>query len=568
MRGLDIKDLHDYYDFSIFIDDKIDTIRNEILSGKYTADTPLIYKLEKKLGISRHLMIPAPSDALVFQTISNELGKDLKRKSPTTKAYFSRDKSYLPLPHQYYKSSDDIWPKLWRKFQEDIFEFSKSYKYLVVSDIANYFDNIGLRELRHVISSRFDTPEEVLDLLFKIIEELSWKPDYLPFSLKGLPTINIEAPRLLAHILLFEVDEVLQELTNGSFVRWMDDINFGVDDNDTAHKVLGDVNDVLKSRGLALNLAKTKVYTAAKAAEHFFFDDNIYLDKFNDRIKEGKEAKGRLASELERKFKKHLRNSELKNWDKITKRFFTSAGNLGTTRLLKYSFNLFSTKPGIRSNILLYLFKLGYGEHTSNLVHTLIREVKRYDDVTLFMLCNLLTDWRIPRNKKSKIFIKETEKLLLKLDSNFEIYCYLWFGAKYSSNRVYFNTILNKRKIWSKDSFLSRQVTAVLPRLWYVKKKNIDNLLDDQMKKGLFDVTSVAVNVHYLAEIDSYPVSLREYLFPRKKSKVYPLQKFLILLNVLYSEKFRSDSKFKDKVYKYIDDPWYIYRLDHFYKKV
>ena len=144
------------------------------------------------------------------------------------------------------------------KFQKEIWKFSKAYRFLVSTDVTNYFDNIGLRELRHVISAIAKTKEVYLDLLFSLIEDLSWNPDYLPTSHKGLPTIDIEAPRLLAHALLFEVDYVLKKRTKNSFVRWMDDINFGVSERRTANIVLGEINDVLKSRGLALNLAKTK----------------------------------------------------------------------------------------------------------------------------------------------------------------------------------------------------------------------------------------------------------------------------------------------------------------------
>jgi len=125
---------------------------------------------------------------------------------------------------------------------------------LVTTDLTNYFDNIGLRELRHVISAIVKTKEVHLDLLFCLIEGLCWNPDYLPTTHKGLPTINIEAPRLLAHALLFEVDYVLKKRTKDSFVRWMDDINFGVSNLRSAKVILGEISDVLKSRGLALGI--------------------------------------------------------------------------------------------------------------------------------------------------------------------------------------------------------------------------------------------------------------------------------------------------------------------------
>ena len=47
-----------------------------------------------------------------------------------------------------------------------------------------------------------------------------------------------------------EIDEILNKLSNGNCVRWMDDINFGIDTEDNAHIILGSINDVLKSRGL------------------------------------------------------------------------------------------------------------------------------------------------------------------------------------------------------------------------------------------------------------------------------------------------------------------------------
>ncbi len=281
MRQLDILDLHDYYDFNFNIENRAKEIRNQVLKGQYKSASPLIYQLEKKFGICRHMMIPSPSDALVFQTITEHLAPLVKDATPTDKAYYSRDKHQLKLPHELQTGSPSPapWFVLWPEFQKDIMKFSTDHEYLVVTDVTNYFDNIGLRELRHIVSSRIKADEVVLDLLFKIIEQLSWVPDYLPTSLKGLPTINLEAFRLLPHMMMFEVDEILDSMTEGSFVRWMDDIDFGVDSIDRAHEVLGGVNDVLKSRGLALNLGKTAIYTAVEAKKHFLFEENQYLGK-------------------------------------------------------------------------------------------------------------------------------------------------------------------------------------------------------------------------------------------------------------------------------------------------
>ena len=100
MRSLDILDLHDYYDFNLAVEDRAKEIISLILRGQYSATPPLIFRLEKKYGICRHIMIPSPSDALVFQTITEFLATHLEEVTPTKKAFYSRDKHHLKLPHE------------------------------------------------------------------------------------------------------------------------------------------------------------------------------------------------------------------------------------------------------------------------------------------------------------------------------------------------------------------------------------------------------------------------------------------------------------------------------------
>ena len=69
LRNQSIIDLHDYYDFNLTIEAQADTIVERVLGGQYRAEVPVIYKQEKKLGICRHMMVPSPSDALVFQVL-------------------------------------------------------------------------------------------------------------------------------------------------------------------------------------------------------------------------------------------------------------------------------------------------------------------------------------------------------------------------------------------------------------------------------------------------------------------------------------------------------------------
>lgn len=563
MRQLDILDLHDYYDFNFNIEDRASEVRNQVLKGQYKSTSPLIYRLEKKYGICRHIMIPSPSDALVFQTITEYLAPLVKDATPTEKAYYSRDKHQIKLPHQLEGESAYPWFILWPRFQKEILHFSKKCDYLVVTDVTNFFDNIGLRELRHIVSSRIKAEEVILDLLFNIIEQLSWVPDYLPVSLKGLPTINLEAFRILPHMMLFEIDEVLNDQTKGNFVRWMDDIDFGVDSKDEAHEILSKVNDVLKSRGLALNIAKTKIYTSLEAQKNFLFDENKYLDKFQKKkITDPNFKKNR--TDFLKKFRHRLKKSELRNWDRVTKRYLKIGGDFGIIELRRYCGKLFKEQPGIRPSILYYLSLLGFSKANANMILSLVRETKRFDDVTLFQFVKIATELKVPINSIGQDFINSFRKLLSRTRSNFDLYCRLWFGAKYDRPHQLLNLIERTKTQWMNEQFLARQVISIMPRIYRFKPETAIHIIDDQLSSGPRDAASVASNIQNLLKLKRLDKRLTSYLFPQTVQKIYPLPKFLILLTILSSDKLPKSYKKRIKIRTLITDPWYLYWLDEY----
>lgn len=566
LRSMDVLDLHDYYDFNYRIEERAKDISKRVLAGRYKSRPPLIYKVEKKFGICRHLMIPNPSDSLVLQAIVESIADEIRKSEIEGKAYYSRDKHNVKMPHEAQEPGEYEmrWPEQWKAFQKDILNFTEAYKYLVVTDLTNYFDNIGIRELRHIISSRVSTHEVTLDFLFSLIEQLSWNPDYLPTSLKGLPTINLEAPRLLAHALLFEVDEILDVKTKGSFVRWMDDINFGVNDVDTACDILGSVNDVLKSRGLALNLAKTTIYTVDEAERHFLVSENGYLDSFEIIDKNHKDYKVKEA-ELFSEFKKHLKNKHLQNWAKVTKRFLTVAGKIGSSKFITYAVKLFKKQPGIRAHVTYYLQNIGPIKKSRDAVLKLLNEISYYDDVTLFHISKLITTWEIKRDQQGIDFVTEVLKLLSKPKMPFDLYCYLWVAAKYARPSHLLSVIKSNKSLWEHEPFITRQVVSVLPRVRPFKSDVVDQMLLEQISIGPEDAASVAHNILFLERVTDLDKKLKPYMFPDIPPSKYPLPKFLILLTLLESEDMRKNNKFLGLVSDHIKDPWMKHWINEYY---
>lgn len=408
--------------------------------------------------------------------------------------------------------------------------------------------------------------EALVDLLFRIIEEISWKPDYLPYSNRGLPTSNLEGVRLLAHSFLFEMDEIIKQKTNNSFTRWMDDVIIGVDTKKEAVEIISEISDLLKSRGLALNISKTSIYSSSDGFYHFLMDTNKYLDKFDQDI----EAKLKVdLSELEKKFKEHLKDAKPKYWEKVAKRFITAFGKTKSIRLLKYVKTLYIDFPSLRVNLIIYLNNLGYSDKTGKIVIDILKEISLFDDISLYQVCSLLTTWNIPDNENSKIFIKEVGDLIdsisFKRKTSFDYYCSLWFRAKYNHPEQLLRFITKYEGIWQRDSFLRRQVTCVLSRVLLFDRNKVTNILNSQLSSGITNTISAALTILEFANLESVNKKLASYIFFDSKTKFYPLQKFLVLCSVLNSEKVRINESIKKKVLTTVTDKYYLKWLDQQY---
>ena len=564
LRSLDFKDLYDHYDFNYNIEDRATAIRNEILNGTYRVSLPLIYRLEKKFGVCRHIVIPQPIDALVLQVLVESIAEQIIERQPSDNSFYSRDKHNVGKPHDAAEYGLSF-RKQWKKLQKEIYRFNDEKKLLIVTDLSNYYDSISIEELKKVFLGYVENNEVLVDILFRVIEEISWKPDYLPYSGRGLPTSNLEAIRLLAHSFLFEVDEVLKQRTNDSFTRWMDDIVIGADSRKEAIELISSISDMLKSRGLALNLSKTAIYDSKEAHYHFQIDENKYLDSL-EGIKKGDANYNKITTDLKKNFKKHFKDQGSKYWDKIAKRYITAFGKLESTKLLTEISQVYLNYPGLRPNLLYYLSKIGYKKQTAKKVEEILTNIDVFDDISLYQLCSLITSWEIPVNEKSKDFLRKINDMLItasfKNKNSADFYSVLWFKAKYDHAEELLKFIKKYQNLWQADSFLRRQVTAVMGRLLITNSKEIESLLYTQISSGIANTVSLANQIQRFSSIGSLDGKLRFYLFPKNMQRPYPLPKFMVLCSVLNSEKIRTDNDIRKSILKHVKDPYYRKWLD------
>ncbi|MBB5766204.1 RNA-directed DNA polymerase [Xanthomonas euroxanthea] len=560
LRSMEIKDLYDHYDFNFNIEDRIQAIKASILDGSYSVGTPLIYKTEKKYGICRHMVIPQPEDALILQCLVEQISNSVLKKQPSKNAFYSRDKHNVKKPHEAVEYGLSFREQ-WKILQKQIYNFTDTFDYLVVTDLTNYFDSIDLRELRRVFVSYVEADEVIIDLIFKVVEGLSWKPDYLPYSHRGLPTANIEPIRLLAHSFLFEIDQIIKERTNENFARWMDDITCGIDDKRHGIALLSDISDVLKSRGLALNLSKTQILSAEEAQFHFQIDQNHEIDYYEGLTPGTKKAE-KAQRELWVKYKSHFKDRSPKAWDKIAKRYITTFGKLESDRLLVDLSSRYISNPALRSNYLVYLSVRGYSQKAANCVSEILREIDPFDDLSLFQISNLITRWEIPLNKRGSDFLLQTKKSLIghstrKKDPQ-AFFALLWFMSKYEDVNGLSSFLIKYRNIWQNNSFLRRQATASMARFGSLLGKSQVEMINHQAMSGVPTTVSVANQLKQFADLKVVPFSLNAYLFPTSRSSIYPHTKFLVLCSVLASQTVRNDTAVHRKIAEHVNDPRHI----------
>lgn len=564
LRSLDFKDLYDHYDFNYNIEDRATAIRNEILNGTYRVSLPLIYRLEKKFGVCRHIVIPQPIDALVLQVLVESIAEQIIKRQPSDKSFYSRDKHNVGKPHDAAEYGISFRTQ-WKKLQKEIYRFNDEKELLIVTDLTNYYDSISIEELKKVFLGYVENNEVLVDILFRVIEEISWKPDYLPYSGRGLPTSNLEAIRLLAHSFLFEIDEVLKQRTCDSFTRWMDDIIIGADSRKEAIELISSVSDMLKSRGLALNLSKTAIYNSKEAHYHFQIDENKYLDSL-EGLKKGDANYNQATTELKKNFKKHFKDNVPKYWDKIAKRYITAFGKLKSTKLLTEISWVYLDYPGLRPNLLYYLSRIGYKKQTAQKVVEILSNIDIFDDISLYQISSLVTSWEVPINDTSKEFLQKIDATLVaasfKSKNPADFYSVLWFKAKYDHAEELLRFIKKYQNLWQADSFLRRQVTAVMGRLLIANSKEIESLLYTQISSGISNTVSLANQIQRFSKIDTLDGKLRFYLFPKSVQKPYPLPKFIVLCSVLNSEQIRTDGDVKKSVLEHVKDPYYRKWLD------
>lgn len=444
------------------------SIERKVLGGSYAPASVRRVLAEKSKGLCRQLVVPSAEDALVLQCLSDSLYSDIKGKAPSPQAYFEPD------DQRFNQVRADLFAeprygtfKSWLNFQRAVFRFPDNHNYVVVTDIANYYDFISYTHLRNIISGTVPVRESVLDMLIYILSGFLWQPDYTPRIEIGLPQINLDAPRILAHCFLYELDKFLQDRVWLSFVRFMDDIDFGVDTIAQAKEILRDVDLVLQTRQVRLNSGKTQILTAQEAGRYFRVHENAVLDLLASRINSKIKSGASLARE-----RKHLSLALSKMYwrgdfdtgagEKILKRMLSSCRHTDTNVPIRILKDIVNRRPGSRDGALSYMASTRLTPSKMAIVRRFITSKHNIDHLSGISCAATFVDGRVRRRWEARPEALAAMNHLAKRDAN-GVYAALWIGSKFADSKELLDLIGRTRSNWEGDGILGRLVGGLSP---------------------------------------------------------------------------------------------------------
>jgi hypothetical protein len=467
MRRQPIPDPLENLDFHIHIDTICTAIEAEILAGAYIPRSPIRFLSEKSKGLCRQLVIPSVKDALILQTLSDALWAEIRTKAPTKKSF------YAPGDHQFSKiikgqSSEYGSINAWLAFQESIFGFAATKKFIVVTDIANYYDSISYDHLRNILADLSLAREHALDLLIYTLSCMLWQPDYMPRVPVGLPQSNLDAPRLLAHSFLFEIDELLSNMKNVDFARYMDDIDIGVDSIPQAKAILRDLDLAMQTRQIRLNSGKTKILSEQEARSHFKIRENLLLDRLGARIDDKKLKKHPTQNE-KRKVEYAIRAGMRRgvfasgNGDKIFKRLINFARQVRVNLDDQLFYDILRDWPSLRQTLLTWWQNSSNPQAKLSLISMLFSNGDLVDDAAKMDAAVALVSARLPKN----IYVaSQIKKILDGIDStkDWGFYSKAWLLSKYGDTDQLMSLIETTVSLWITQEYLSRLAAGMFPR--------------------------------------------------------------------------------------------------------
>lgn len=358
-----VRDCLDYLENDATSYSWLKQIQERLLDGTYRPHPPGRREEAKSNGAYRVITVPAIDDVAVFRHLADYVYRRAKMYEPPG-SYFSRRFAFAPIGKKMDRLSDtdylaffDVWLRY--NYYRKHLGLCDLFKYVVVTDITNYFESIQHTLLLEYLAT-YGVPREALGVLGKLLDVLRPTAGHSASPSMGLPVDIYDCSRTLAHIFLFEHDRrIAAEVGKSGYIRWMDDQNIGVRSKVEGRRIIRKMVESLASQRLSVNAGKTKILSPKDLAEYFWLESNESLDALETKVAK-KTKSSDLLDEFEYLWKRVVSSPKAGHWDKVIKRLYRLGALLKTKCInIKHHQEFLVEAPQLADRIFEYILARG-----------------------------------------------------------------------------------------------------------------------------------------------------------------------------------------------------------------
>ncbi len=289
-----------FSDFGFRLDEYLQSISQSLKSESYHPSPLLTIDVPKSSLSVRPGSILCIEDKIVLFAIACLIAPPLDKKLPSNvyswrvkndRRKLFHDHEILKFPflkrRTVHRRMDIVepWYTAWPRFIKDVevaYE-REGYKYMVVSDIVSYFENIDLLLLRDLLLHNLPRQPKIINFLVNLLQYWAWPTVHNSPIYRGIPQGN-GVSSFLGNYYLLSLDQAFLKFSQGKdikYLRYMDDVKVLTKDSAIAWQALFLMNDKLRELRLNIQGSKTRILEG-KEIKQELFDDR--LDKLNEII--------------------------------------------------------------------------------------------------------------------------------------------------------------------------------------------------------------------------------------------------------------------------------------------
>lgn len=292
----------------------------------------------------------------------------------------------------------------------------------------------------------------------------------MPRSEVGLPQMESNAPRVLANAMLFELDRVAEEKAFGEYVRYMDDIDVGVDTIAKAKETVRDIDLTLQSRQLRLNASKTKILTRSEAIDHFCIRENRFLDICSEIIaRSGVKAHPPVRRALAKAYA-HWRGSDLRNsrftrgnGDKIFKYLAKIGAVVGYEISPNDLITLIKLNPSLRLTAFTSLSRRNHPNAELYQIRKMFEDQVFLDDFSVVLTAKFCIHARFRADTRLKREIRQLIRKFEAMGTEYSTYAAFMIGSKCLDPTELTDLVSRTFERWKDSYWLGRTVGGLTP---------------------------------------------------------------------------------------------------------